>query len=252
MLQIQCRSKPYPVKTLSAKKKNSEKKTQLQRPISRDPMASQEPIDHGPFANRRSKKLDAKYLTSDEKEWLGRQICEKRVGPTELAKRYGIGIPTLKHYAKTVSKGKKPQESGGAPRKINSEQLDLLRNAIGRNMSKNKGKKKTVGSRTNCVSKEAYRKLTIEAMDASSAARGKAPMTVKLSDSSIYRYNQMMKVGSSTNATTKTTAASREMGDGRNLYCSACVLGAHAKDLSPHVRINGDAVTYAMGKVTYY
>ena len=46
-------------------------------------MASQEPIDHGPFANTRSKKLDAKYLTSDEKEVPKRS---KRASPVGLSR----------------------------------------------------------------------------------------------------------------------------------------------------------------------
>jgi hypothetical protein len=217
-------------------------------------MSGQQGIDHGPFAERRSKILIAEKLSSQEKTWLGTQITEGITQPLVLAERYSLSKNTLKHWAKVVRAGKVPQESGGAPRKINDDQLELLKNEIDRTMSKSKGKiKKTVkttGCRINTVTPEAYHKLTHSAMSKTSIDRGAAPTAVQLSTSSVFRYNKLMDVSTTTSACVKTTAAIREMGHGRNHFCDATVLEAFAKPLSPHVRLNGDALTFAMGKVT--
>lgn len=79
--------------------------------------------------------LDPHLLTTEEKEYLGRQLAYGKVKVPALQKKFNIKAQTLYSYKRKVKKQLRICESGGRPKSLSDDAVQTLRTMLQENTS---------------------------------------------------------------------------------------------------------------------
>lgn len=194
-------------------------------------------IDYGPFQGA-SKRVVAKNLTREQKEWLGEQISSKIQDVKDIANWSTLSVKYLYKLGSRARKGGPTFGSVGRPVAFDLIAETTLREYLVLDPKTKQAK-----------FKPEFKKKTTEVRKETDERRGgNGLMMDGPSTSTLRKLIQKLKIKSTNKAGTTTEPRRREESDPRNMVAEAALLQAYSADLEPDCIINMDATQYCCGK----
>lgn len=172
-------------------------------------------------------------LTEANKEWIGRQVVEKIMGPTKLARKYNLKVCTVKKYAYRVRRGLQFRKTRGKPPLLEKDDEIELTTWL-KNLRY-------------CSRSDAFRKRFLEIALSRHIARGHSPLLFrKPSAKAIAKYEEKMGIMTK-NAEATTNARAEAVADLQNAISFAAMNYGIVPYVLPQLIVNCDATQFTVG-----